>query len=215
MQIYPLKVIQLKSTPGWGAVSPRQHCTIACSGADVALGMRTHRFFSQRFLAMLYWTVSGQMKRATGKKTRSIKSTSVHVNDLFEFNKSIVPHGGKSSILKLRRRRNGSYVIKLFQDLNNDRRVSKNELIYKGLSRVKFQGDNLTDFKGQVRLEKSMHRCEWMTAKYPKELIPCTREYIPTTYSCLLVDSSGARFKFDGIGDFAANTNFLVDVLDK
>ena len=161
------------------------------------------------------WTVSGQMKRATGKKTRSIKSTSVHVNDLFEFNKSIVPHGGKSSILKLRRRRNGSYVIKLFQDLNNDRRVSKNELIYKGLSRVKFHGDNLTDFKGQVRLEKSMHRCEWMTAKYPKELIPCTREYIPTTYSCLLMDSSGARFKFDGIGDFAANTNFLVDVLDK
>ena len=164
---------------------------------------------------MLYWTVSGQMKRATGKKTRSIKSTSVHVNDLFQFNKSIVPHGGQSSILKLRRRRNGSYVIKLFQDLNNDRRVSKNELIYKGLSRVKFQGDNLTDFKGQVRLEKSMHRCEWMTAKYPKELIACTREYIPTTYSCLLVDGSGARFKFDGIGDFAENSNFLVDVLDK
>ena len=121
------------------------------------------------------------MKHATGKKTRSIKSPSVHVNDLFEFNKSIVPHGGKASSLKLRRRRNGSYVIKLFQDLNNDRRISKNELIYKGLSRVKLQGDNLTDFKGQVRLEKSMHRCEWMTAKYPKELIACTREYIPTT----------------------------------
>jgi len=155
------------------------------------------------------------MKRATGKKTRSIKSTSVHVDDLFESNKSIVPHRGKSSSLKLRRRRNGSYVIKLFQDLNNDRRVSKNELIYKGLSRVELQGDDLTDFKGQLRLEKSMHRCEWMTAKYPKGLIACTREYIPTTYSCLLVDGSRARFKFDGIGDFAAYINYLVDVLDK
>ena len=33
-----------------GGVSPRQHCTIACSGADVALGMRTHRFFHKDFL---------------------------------------------------------------------------------------------------------------------------------------------------------------------
>ena len=147
------------------------------------------------------------------KKTKSIKSTSAHINDLFEFNKSIVPHVGKASSLRLRRRRNGSYVIKLFQDLNNDRRVSKNELIYKGLSSIELQGDDLTDFKGQLCLEKSMHRCEWITAKYPKELTACTREYIPTTYSCLLVDGSGARFKFDGIGDFAENSNFLVDVL--
>ena len=152
-------------------------------------------------------------KGATGSKTRSIKSTSARVDDLFEFNKSIVPHGGKSSTLKLRQRKNGSYVIKLFQDVNNDGRVSKNELIYKGQSRVKLEGDDLTDFKGQVRLEKSMHRCEWITAKYPDELIYCTLEYIPTTYSCLLVDHRGARYKFEGIGRFAADPNFLMGVI--
>ena len=153
------------------------------------------------------------MRRVTGSKTRSIKSTSVRVNNLFEFNKSIVPHGGSASSLKLRQRKNGSHVIKLFQDVNNDGRVSKNELIYKGLSRVKLEGDDLTDFKGQVRLEKSMHRCEWITAKYPDELIYCTLEYIPTTYSCLLVDHRGARYKFEGIGRFAADPNFLMGVV--
>ena len=150
------------------------------------------------------------MRRATGSKTRSIKSTSVRVNNLFEFNKSILPHGGSASSLKLRQRKNGSHVIKLFQDVNNDGRVSKNELIYKGLSRVKLEGDDLTNFKGQVRLEKSMHRCEWVSAKYPKELIACTREFIPTTYSFLLVDDSGAQFKFDGMAAFAADTKFLL-----
>ena len=150
------------------------------------------------------------MRRATGSKTRSIKSTSARVNNLFEFNKSIVPHGGRASSLKLRQRKNGSHVIKLFQDVNNDGRVSKNELIYKGLSRVKLEGDDLTNFKGNVRLKKSMHRCEWVSAKYPKELIACTREFIPTTYSCLLIDDSGARFKFDAMGAFAADTKFLL-----
>ena len=157
--------------------------------------------------------VQMKSKGATGSKTRSVKSTSVLVDKLFEFNKAIVPHGGKTSRLKLRQRKNGSYVIKLFQDLNNDGRVSKKELIYKGQSRVKLDDDDLTDFKGQVRLEKSMHRCEWITAKYPDELIYCTQEYIPTTYSCLLVDQRGARYKFEGLGRFAADPNFLVDVI--
>ncbi|WP_186508645.1 hypothetical protein [Synechococcus sp. RS9902] len=152
------------------------------------------------------------MKGATGSKTRTIKSTSAKVCELFEFNKSIIPHGGRTSRLKLRQRKNGSYVIKLFQDVNNDGRVLKKELIYKGQSRVRHEADYLTDFKGRIRLEKSMHRCEWITAKYPDELIACTKEYIPTTYSCLLVDNNGARYKFDGIGNFAADINYLVGV---
>ncbi|QNI97968.1 hypothetical protein SynRS9902_02089 [Synechococcus sp. RS9902] len=152
-------------------------------------------------------------KGAPGSKTRSIKSTSARVDDLFEFNKSIVPHGGKASTLKLRQRKNGSYVIKLFQDLNKNGSISKKEMIYKGLSRVKLEDDYLTNFHGQVRLKKSMHRCEWITAKYPDELIYCTLEYIPTTYACLLVDHRGSRYKFDGIGAFAADTNFLVDII--
>ena len=47
-----------------------------------------------------------------------------------------------------------------------------------------------------------MHRCEWIAAKYPDEIICCTEEYVPAAYSCLIVDGRGARFKFDGIGLF-------------
>ena len=157
--------------------------------------------------------MNNQMRIGTGSKTRSIKSELASVDGLFEFNKSIAPHGGKISKIKLKHLRSGSYVIKLFQDVNNDGRVSKKEMIYKGQSRVRHEADYLTDFKGRIRLEKSMHRCEWITAKYPDELIYCTQEYIPTTYSCLLMDYRGARYKFEGIGSFAADTNFLVGVI--
>ena len=153
----------------------------------------------------LYLIVQMKGKGASGSKTRSIKSESASVDELFEFNKSIVPHGGKISKIKLKQRRNGSYLIKIFQDVDNNGRVSKKEMIYKGQSRVRHEADYLTDFKGRIRLEKSMHRCKWVTAKYPDELIYCTQEYIPTTYSCLLVDGRGARFKFDGIDDFATD----------
>ena len=172
--------------------------------------MDTSGFFdkTRRFVKMNL-VMNNQMKIGTGSKTRSIKSASAIVDDLFEFNKSIVPHGGKISKLQLKQRRNGSYVIKLFQDVNNDGRVSMKEIIYKGQSRVRHEADYLTDFKGRIRLEKSMHRCKWVTAKYPEDLIACTREYIPTTFSCLLVDGRGARFKFDGIGNFATDPNCL------
>ena len=156
--------------------------------------------------------MNGQMSVATGSKTRRISSISARVDELFEFNKSIVPHGGRVSKLKLRQRKNGSYIIKLFQDVNNDGRASKKELIYKGQSRVRHEADYLTDFRGRIRLGKNMHRCEWITAKYPDELIACTLEYIPTTYSCLLVDNDGVRYKFDGIGSFAADINYLVGI---
>ena len=156
---------------------------------------------------------SSQMRLATGSKTRAIQSTSACVDEFFEFNKPIVPHGGTISKLKLRQRKNGSYVITVFQDLNDDGRVSRKEKIYKGRSRAGLEDDYLTNFKGKIRLEKNMHRCDWLVAKYPKELIACTREYIPVTYSFLLVDIRGARINFDGMGNFASNANFLTSVV--
>ena len=52
--------------------------------------------------------------------------------------------------------------------------------------------------------------CEWMAAKFPGDLIYCTMEYIPTTYSCLLIDSDGASFKFNGISDFASDNVYSI-----
>ena len=152
------------------------------------------------------------MRGGTGNKTRKITAVSANVTDLFDFNKSIVPHGGTSSKIKLKQRRNGTYVVKIFQDTNNNGRVSKKELIYKGESRQKIEGDILTNFDGEIRLKKNMHRCEWMAAKFPDDLVFCTMEYIPTTYHCVLIGNEGAYFKFDGIGDFA--TENLYSIVD-
>ena len=37
---------------------------------------------------------SNTMRGGTGSKTRKIQASSANVTDLFDFNKSIVPHGG-------------------------------------------------------------------------------------------------------------------------
>ena len=77
------------------------------------------------------------MRGGTGSKTRKIQAASANTADLFDFNKSIVPHGSTLSKIKFKQRRNGTYIVKIFQDTNNNGRVSKKELIYKGESRQK------------------------------------------------------------------------------
>ena len=149
--------------------------------------------------------MNNQIRSATGIKTRKIKSISATVNDFFEFNKSIVPHGGTLSKLNLKQHRNGSYVLKLFQDTNNDGRIYKKEMIFRGQTRVEMEVDHLTNFRGKIHLAKNMHRCEWIAAKFPGGMIACTMEYIPTTYSCLLIDSEGAKFEVDGIDIYASD----------
>ena len=89
------------------------------------------------------------MRGATGSKTRKIYAISANNSDLFDFNKSIVPRGGRLSKIKFRQRRNGSYFIKTFQDTNDDVRVSKRELTYKGKSRDGLENDILTNFLGR------------------------------------------------------------------
>ena len=150
------------------------------------------------------------MRGATGSKTRKIQAVSANDADLFDFNKSIIPHGGTLSKIKLKQRRNGKYIIKIFQDTNNDHHVSKKELIYKGKSKQKLEGDILTNFDGEIRFKKNMHKCEWVAAKFPDELVYCTLEYIPTTYHCVLIDNEGAHFTFDGTGDFATDDVYQI-----
>ena len=55
-----------------------------------------------------------------------------------------------------------------------------------------------------------MHMCEWMAARFPGDLIYYTMEYIPTTYSCLLIDSDVASFKVNGISSFASDNVYPI-----
>jgi len=147
-------------------------------------------------------------KSASGEKKRTVKAKDVSINSSFNFNKSITPHGGTEASMFVSVSKKGFARVKLFQDLNDDGIVSKNELIYKGKSSRMLYRDELLNFTGDIKLAKSMHQCEWMTAKYPDEMIMCTREYIPTVYDVVLTSSGGKRFVIEGMGDFAAEASF-------
>ena len=75
-------------------------------------------------------------------------------------------------------------------------------MIFKGKSKRIYEKDELINFSGSARLKKTMHRCEWISSKYPDEMLACTKEYIPTIYDLTLVSSDGEVFKFDGVGRF-------------
>ena len=141
-------------------------------------------------------------KIASGEKKHKIKAKVISINSLFEFNKSITPHGGTEASMLVSLSNKGLPQVKLFQDLNDDGIVSKNELIYKGKSSRMLYRDELLNFTGDIKLAKFMHQCEWITAKHPDEMIMCTEEYVPTIYAVVLTSRSGKRFVMDGIGEF-------------
>ena len=143
------------------------------------------------------------MAFGTGRKVRTIKAFGVDGENLFEFNRSIDFSGGVAGRMTLSSTKRGHRVVKIYQDLNDDGKVSKKELIYKGKSRQDFDRDELVDFDGDLKLEKSMHMCDWMILKNPDKVFGCTLEYIPTSYELTLLASSGDAYSFEAIGRFA------------
>jgi len=144
------------------------------------------------------------MKAGTGAKRRKIKARDVAINAPFAFNKSINPNGGVASSLSISKTKKGLRVIKIAQDLNDDGLISSKEIIYKGRSRDPFASDALLNFDGEIKLTKTMHRCDWLLLKHPNAKIACTLEFIPTVYDLRLADKNGEMYRFDAVGEFKA-----------
>ena len=142
------------------------------------------------------------MRGGTGAKRRVIRALNANTKQSFSFDRSINPHGGTLARLKIRTNKKGIARVKIFQDINSDGRVSSKELIFKGKSNRIYDKDELIHFSGSARLKKTMHRCDWISLKFPGELLVCTREYIPTFYELTLKDDSLEIFEFGGIGKF-------------
>ena len=142
-------------------------------------------------------------KSATGVKKRKIKANVVSINAFFDFNKSITPRGGTLSSLFASKTKKGFARVQIGQDLNDDGIVTRDELIYKGKSSRMLYRDELLNFSGDIKLTKSMHKCEWVSAKFPDEPILCSAEFIPTIYDVVMTSVSGKRFVMEGLGKFA------------
>ena len=148
------------------------------------------------------------MRGGTGEKIRALKAQNIDLNERFEFNRSIIPSGGLKSRVRIRTLESGRKVIKIFQDINNDGKATRKELIYHGKSRVPFVDDEITDFQATIRLQKRMHMCDWLSMKFPGEDLICTEEYIPVTYKFSLIFQDGSRYRFEGIGEFMDDSLF-------
>lgn len=142
------------------------------------------------------------MRGGTGSKRRVIRALDANTFELFSFDRSINPRGGTLAKMKAYSAKNGRNGIKIFQDTNSNGRVSRKEIIFHGKSRELYDNDELIKFTGTVRLKKTMHRCTWLSMKFPDEQIMCTREYIPTIYDLTLIANTGNIYKFDGTGKY-------------
>ena len=135
-------------------------------------------------------------------KIRTIKATSVFALETFNFNRSIEYQGDSLGLIKLIEKKPGSIKVKVYQDLNNDHEMTKEDLIYKGKIYDVDIPDDLTDFFGTVKLKKQMHNCNWETQKNPGKTIICTKDYVPTfTDLRLKSDVTGIKYSFPSYGD--------------
>ena len=145
-------------------------------------------------------TVKGTI--ASGPKTRTIKADDVAINSDFEFNKSINPYGGPKASIVVSKTKKGYARVELYQDLNNDGIIKRNERIYKGKCLDRQSGDELLNFYGVIKLSKTMHKCNWLAQKNSDKLVGCTMEFIPTSYALSLKDEGGDVYDFQALGPY-------------
>ena len=136
------------------------------------------------------------------RKIKAIQSSSLQT---FEFNKSITPKGGTLGKINLVPTDTASTKIEVFQDLDNNGKISQRELIYEGIIiTAEDEQDKLTNFSGKIKLRKQMHSCQWDTAKAETKLIPCTRDYVPTIHALKLISKDGEKYTAEGLELFGA-----------
>ena len=96
---------------------------------------------------------------------------------VFEFNKSLNYKGGTLGKINISELSPDTVQIKVKQDLNDDGKFSKDELIYKGKIEGIDDAEALLNFEGKIKIKKQMHSCDWEIQKNPENLI-CTRDYV-------------------------------------
>jgi len=149
-------------------------------------------------------------------KIRTIKAAlGFNEGFFFEFNKSINYKGETFGAINLREKKPGVLKVNLFQDLNGDGDFTKSDLIFKGKIKNVEDTDDLTNFIGSIKLKKQMHSCEWdmqkEEKKRDKDMVACTRDYVPTMYGFMMESAStGKKYFFDGIDDFKPEVDYIV-----
>ena len=121
---------------------------------------------------------------------RTIKASSVSPEELFNFNQSIEVDGGKVGKFKINEKRNGVYKIKVWQDFNDSKKLTKTKnLIFKGRFYDVPNNDELINFAGKIRVSKYLEsHCEENCPVENTMNPDRTNEYSNTTERCCYVE---------------------------
>ena len=74
--------------------------------------------------------------------------------ETFEFNRTINYQGESLWLIKLKEKKPGIITAKVYQDLYSDFKITKKDLIFKGIIKAAIFPDDLTNFFGTIKLKK-------------------------------------------------------------
>lgn len=81
---------------------------------------------------------------------------------LIDFNKSLDYKGGTLGKITVEKSGAGNdFLVKVKQDLDDNGKFSKGELIYKGTLEDVEDADTLINFEGKIKIKRQMNSCDW------------------------------------------------------
>jgi len=104
-----------------------------------------------------------QIDPFSGEPTGSSLPNSQQKNGaLIDFNKSLDYKGGTLGKITVEKSGAGNdFLVKVKQDLDDNGKFSKGELIYKGTIEDVEDADQLINFKGKIKIKRQMNACNW------------------------------------------------------
>ena len=104
-----------------------------------------------------------QIDPFSGEPTGSSLPNSLQKNGgLIDFNKSLDYKGGTLGKITIESsEKETDFIVKVKQDLDDNGKFSKDELIYKGTIEDVEDADTLINFEGKIKIKKQMNACNW------------------------------------------------------
>lgn len=104
-----------------------------------------------------------QIDPFSGEPTGSSLPNGLQKNGgLIDFNKSLNYKGGTLGKITIETSETGNdFIVKVKQDLDDNGKFSKDELIYKGTIENAKDADTLINFEGKIKITRQMNACNW------------------------------------------------------
>lgn len=135
---------------------------------DCRISLCSQRFFMPAKVRKIkgnveFTQVVEQIDPFSGEPTgSSLPNSPQKYGGLIDFNKSLDYKGGTLGKITIETSETGTdFIVKVKQDLDDNGKFSKNELIYKGTIENAEDADTLINFEGKIKIKRQMNACNW------------------------------------------------------